>query len=177
MKRPVERRWQRWVALSVMPVFFAGIITMLVLHRRLGIQIENPIEHASLFLGFGAFAAVGSILMAKRPRNPIGWIMAAAGLMVGVFPAGDAYAGYVMSTSERPNALAIAGAWVGAWYWFALLALIFVFLPLLFPKMLAGCIVVVGLLAVRPPDRRVGADLANGFRKPPRSVWRRTENG
>lgn len=60
--------------------------------------------------------------------------MAAAGLMVGVFPAGDAYAGYVMSTSERPNALAIAGAWVGAWYWFALLALIFVFLPLLFPN-------------------------------------------
>jgi hypothetical protein len=59
--------------------------------------------------------------------------MAAAGLMVGVFPAGDAYAGYVMSISERPNALAIVGAWVGAWYWFALLALIFVFLPLLFP--------------------------------------------
>jgi hypothetical protein len=138
MKRRVERPWQRWpyqqwLAWSVMPVFFAGIVTMILLQRRLGVHSENPIEDASLFLGFGAFAAVGSILMAKRPRNPIGWIMAAAGLMVGVFPAGDAYAAYVMSSSGRPNALAIAGAWVGAWYWFALLALIFVFLPLLFP--------------------------------------------
>lgn len=106
---------------------------MLLLQRRLGVVSENPIEDASLFVGFGAFAAVGSILIAKRPRNPIGWIMAAAGLMIGVFPAGDAYSGYVMSTSGRPNALAVAGAWVGAWYWYVLLALIFVWLPLLFP--------------------------------------------
>jgi hypothetical protein len=34
--------------------------------------VRDPIEDASLFVGFGAFAAVGSILMAKRPRNPIG---------------------------------------------------------------------------------------------------------
>jgi hypothetical protein len=72
MKRRVDAHWQRWVAWSVMPVFFAGIVTMRLLHRRLGIQIENPIEDASLFLGFGAFAAVGSILMAKRPRNRSG---------------------------------------------------------------------------------------------------------
>lgn len=117
----------------MMPVFLAGVVTTLLLQRRLGVQSENPIEDASLIVGFGAFAAVGSILMAKRPRNPIGWIMAAAGLMVGVFPAGDAYAGYVISISGRPIALAIAGAWVGTWYWFALLALTFVFLPLLFP--------------------------------------------
>jgi len=42
-----------------------------VLRRRHDF-VRDPIEDASLFVGFGAFAAVGSILMAKRPRNPIG---------------------------------------------------------------------------------------------------------
>jgi hypothetical protein len=53
--------------------------------------------------------------------------------MVGLFPTGDAYAAYVMTTRGEPDALAVLGAWVNSWYWFLLLALLFVYLPLLFP--------------------------------------------
>jgi hypothetical protein len=76
---------------------------------------------------------VGALVVAKRPTNLIGWIMAAIALMVTIFPVGDAYAAYVMVTRGHPDALAVLGAWVQSWYWLLLLALTFVYLPLLFP--------------------------------------------
>ncbi len=86
-----------------------------------------------LFVGFGAFAVVSALLVAKRPNNLIGWIMAVVALMISLFPAGDAYAAYVMTTRGRPDALAVVGAWAQSWYWLLLFALVFVYLPLLFP--------------------------------------------
>jgi hypothetical protein len=38
-----------------------------------------------------------------------------------------------MVTRGHPDALAIMGAWIGSWYWFLLLALALIYLPLLFP--------------------------------------------
>jgi hypothetical protein len=43
--------------------------------------------------------------------------MAVAGIMVGIFPAGDSYAAHVMTSSGHPDALAVAGAWAQSWYW------------------------------------------------------------
>src|SRR3712207_4701733 len=57
----------------------------------------------------------------------------AAVAMVSIFLAGDSYAAYVMVTRGRPDALAVVGAWIGSWYWLLLLALVLVYLPLLFP--------------------------------------------
>jgi hypothetical protein len=39
----------------------------------------------------------------------------------------------VMTTRGHPDALAIIGVWANSWYWFALIALVFIYLPLLFP--------------------------------------------
>jgi hypothetical protein len=94
---------------------------------------ENPVENVALLVGFGGFAVVGSLLVAKRPTNLIGWIMTTVGLMVGVFHTADTYTAYVMVTRGRPDALAVIGAWIGGWYWYVLLALTLVYLPLLFP--------------------------------------------
>jgi hypothetical protein len=52
---------------------------------------------------------------------------------VGIFPASETYAAYVMATRGRPDWLAVAGAWANSWYWLLLLGLVFVYLPLLFP--------------------------------------------
>jgi hypothetical protein len=38
-----------------------------------------------------------------------------------------------MVTRGQPDALAVVGAWTGSWYWYSLLALALVYLPLLFP--------------------------------------------
>ena len=86
-----------------------------------------------LDLGFAAFAVVGALLVARRPSNSIGWIMASIGLMVPIFNSGSAYAVYVMATRGRPDALAALGAWAANWYWFVMLALALVYLPMLFP--------------------------------------------
>jgi hypothetical protein len=59
--------------------------------------------------------------------------MAAVALMLSIFLAGDTYAAYVMVTRGHPDALAVVGAWTGSWYWYPLLALVLIYLPLLFP--------------------------------------------
>ncbi len=128
-----SRLFARAAALLVLVVYVAGISVNAWLERHLGLRDENPMEDAMLFLGFSMFAAVGALLVAKRPENLVGWIMGAAALIVGVFPASESYAAYVMTTRGRPDALAIFGAWANSWYWFLLLALVFIYLPLLFP--------------------------------------------
>ena len=117
----------------VLLLYIAGMCANAWLERRLDLQSERSAEDVVLFVGFSLFAAVGSLLVAKRPENPIGWIMSANALIVGIFPACESYAAYVMSTSGQPDALAVFGAWANSWYWYLLLALTFVYLPLLFP--------------------------------------------
>jgi hypothetical protein len=53
---------------------------------------------------------------------------------VGIFHTGDTYTAYVVVTRGQPDGLAVVGAWIGSWYWYLLLALAFVYLPLLFPN-------------------------------------------
>jgi len=117
----------------VVILYIAGICATYLLERGSGLRAHNLTEDAVFLVGFGAVAAVGALLVAKRPTNVVGWILAAAALMVGLFPTGDAYAAYVMTTRGEPDALAVLGAWVQSWYWFLLLGLIFIYLPLLFP--------------------------------------------
>ena len=123
----------RGAALLVLLVYVVGITANGWLERRLGLQSEHPAEDVVLFVGFSLFAAVGALLVAKRPDNPIGWIMSADALIVGIFPACESYAAYVMSTSGQPDALAVVGAWANSWYWYVLLAFTFIYLPLFFP--------------------------------------------
>ena len=128
-----RRTFARAVAWLVVILYIAGICATYLLERGSGLRAHNLTEDAVFLVGFGAVAAVGALLVAKRPTNVVGWILAAAALMVGLFPTGDAYAAYVMTTRGEPDALAVLGAWVQSWYWFLLLGLIFIYLPLLFP--------------------------------------------
>jgi MFS family permease len=96
-------------------------------------SLLDHLEGLTLDLGFAAFAVVGALLIARRPANAVGWIMASTGLMVSVFNLGSAYATYVMATRGRPDALAVFGAWAGNCYWFVMLSLALIYLPMLFP--------------------------------------------
>lgn len=107
-----ERSLLLAAAWSVVPLYVAGICAYLWLQRLLGAPDDNPAEGVIIFVGFGAFAVMGALLAAKRPANPVGWILAAVALMVGLFPAGDTYAAYVMTTRGQPDALAVLGAWI-----------------------------------------------------------------
>ncbi len=115
-------------------MYVAGIGSSYVLQRRAGLLDDNPVENAVLLVGFSTFAVVGALLVAKLPTNAVGWIMTAVALMLSTFLAGDSYTAYVMVTRGHPDALAVVGAWTGSWYWYALLALVLVYLPLYFPN-------------------------------------------
>ncbi len=117
----------------VLLLYGAGLCVNGWLERRLELRGENSLEDLVLFVGFGMFALVGALLMAKRPDNLVGWILGAGAVIVGVFPASESYAAYVMTTRGRPDALAVFGAWANGWYWLVLLALVYIYLPLLFP--------------------------------------------
>ncbi len=121
------------VAWLVIPVYLAGVVTHLALEHALGSPGLDAVEGLLLWGGFGLFAAMGALLVGKRPRNAVGWVMVAAALLIGLAPTGDYYAAWVMTTRGEPDGLAVLGAWVQSWYWLALLALSFVALPLLFP--------------------------------------------
>ena len=116
----------------MVPVYVAGTFATAWLERRIGLEGEAPVEGVMLSVGFGMFAVVGALLVAKRPGNPIGWIMSATTL-IAVVTALETYAAYLMTTRGRPDALAVIGAWANSWYWFASVALVFIYLPLLFP--------------------------------------------
>jgi signal transduction histidine kinase len=132
VRRP-SSLFPRTAAWLLIPLYVAGVSTFLWLEGLLDVRGENPAEGAVIIVAFGAFAVVGALLLGKRPANAVGWILAALALMVAVFPAGDAYAAYVMTTRGRPDALAVLGAWFQSWYWYLLLGLLLVYLPLLFP--------------------------------------------
>lgn len=114
-------------------LYAAGIGTTYLFERVAGLREDSTVEDVVILVGFGAVAVVGALLVAKRPTNLVGWILAAVALLAGPFSAGDAYAAYVMTTGGRPDAFAVLGAWAQSWSWFVILGLVFIYLPLLFP--------------------------------------------
>ncbi len=121
----------------IVPLFVTGTCAGYFLTISAGFWDEDAVVDnvtgVMLSVGFGAFAVVGALLVVRRPTNAIGWILAATGLMVPIFNAGGAYATYVMATRGRPDALAVFGAWAANCYWFLMLALALIYLPMLFP--------------------------------------------
>lgn len=121
----------------IVPLYVASLCTNYLLISSVEPWGKTPlvdnVQGLMLDAGFGAFAAVGALLVIRRPTNAIGWIMATIGLMVPVFNTGSSYATYVMATRGRPDALVAFGAWISNWYWFLMLALALIYLPMLFP--------------------------------------------
>jgi hypothetical protein len=117
----------------IVPLYVASICANYLLERSAGLPNEHSVDDVVLWVAFGTYAVVGAVLVSKRPTNLIGWIMAVVALMVAIFPAGGTYATYVMVTRGQPDALAVVGAWAGSWYWYVLIALAVIYLPLLFP--------------------------------------------
>jgi hypothetical protein len=126
------------VGWSIVPLYVAGTCVYYLLIYGAGLGDEGAVVEnvtgVMLGVGFGVFAVVGALLVARRPTNAIGWILSAVGLMVStIFGAGSGYATYVMATRGQPDALAVLGAWAANCLWFVMLALALIYLPLLFP--------------------------------------------
>src|SRR6266508_2135590 len=81
----------------------------------------------------GAYPTVGAVIVARRPRNPVGWLCCAVGLLLGPAFFGQDYAWYalVREAGSLPGGQVMA--WLGQWPWRVVLGLLS-FLLLLFPS-------------------------------------------
>jgi len=79
------------------------------------------------------FASVGTLLVWRRPRNPIGWIMAAISLSFALWFLARQYAVYALVTTPGALPGGVLALWSSTGWADLGWALAFTFLPLLFP--------------------------------------------
>jgi hypothetical protein len=125
----VGKRWT-WVAWSMLAVFVVGYglgVLLSVVNGNL------TLDSASFTLAFAAFMTMGSLIVAHRPGNAVGWIFSAVGLLAATGLVAMEYAAYAYLT--RPGSLpgAALAAWYASWWWYPMFALITLFTPLVFP--------------------------------------------
>jgi hypothetical protein len=127
--------WARWSAWLV----WAG--TLVVAAAGLALMVwdwSTPVPSGSFgvrgFSGLWAvgFGGVGAVLAMRRPGHPVGWIFAAAGMLAAVDFASFEYAlAGVVGHRDLPAGEYVG--WLQLWVWVPFVALIAVYLPLLFP--------------------------------------------
>ena len=85
-------------------------------------------------VGFTAFAAIGALVASRQPRNPIGWLLAAAplGLAVGVLC--ERLAWHDLLEERSLSEFAELMLWIPSWSWVLTVVPIFAGVPLLFPS-------------------------------------------
>ena len=128
----------RWVRRSGWLLWAATLVVAAIGLALLVWDWSTPVPRGSFgvrgFSGLWAvgFGAVGALLTRRRPGHPVGWIFAAAGLVAAVDFATFEYALAAVVGHRRLAAGEYAG-WVQLWIWVPFIALITVYLFLLFP--------------------------------------------
>ena len=113
-----------------------------------------------------AFAGLGALVVSRRTRNPIGWLLVLIGVsFAAIAVSNQVYLRVVLDEGSAPAPAALLLLWIGAWAYLPAFVSAIVFLPLLFPTgrplsarwaALAWFAVVCGVLAF------VGAAFAPG---------------
>ena len=82
-----------------------------------------------------AFGIIGAVIVSRRPRQPIGWVMLAAAAALAIGRLGHSHALLAIGASPSdPPTLALVGTWVAAATGFGLFAVLaIIILPLLYP--------------------------------------------
>jgi hypothetical protein len=91
------------------------------------------ISETVIFVLVLAFPIVGALVTSKRPRNPIGWILLADGLLWTILAVTDSYSDY---GAARPGSVPfpVAVGTIGnQWLWITTVGLLGIYLLLLFP--------------------------------------------
>ncbi len=124
--------WVGWIScgVSVGLTMVAGLLTYL------SYSVRAIPESAGGTMIFGAamlvYPLVGALLVSRRPKNPIGWILCAIGVFAALTAASGEYATYATMTHPDPLPMAAYMAWLANWAWIPPSILVFM-LPLLFP--------------------------------------------
>jgi hypothetical protein len=123
--RPVRRA----VAVGVLVVFVVSTITMIALD--LGAD-GGLMEGMFVLAGFGAFAGLGALLIDRGVGGLLGPLFAASGVLTVVFGVAEVVAIRAILAGDLgvvPRLL----LWPTGWYWYAVLSVLFVYVPTLYP--------------------------------------------
>ena len=128
--------WLAWSLAALSVMMFVAAIAVHVLAR----SVDSPGQWSTLgavgrvlsFLPFLAFPLVGALVASRRPRNWVGWILLADGLLWTFGSVLDSYRIYGLA---RPGSVPfqVAVHALGQWLWVPAVGLFAVYLILLFP--------------------------------------------
>ncbi|MBV9171629.1 MAG: histidine kinase, partial [Chloroflexi bacterium] len=126
LTRPVA--WTLWI-ITALQVAFGFVLGALDHLDVRGLFADYLI---ALACGALAFASMGVLVVTRQRANPIGWIFCVLGVGFGTgWMTEYARLGLVTAPGSLPAAELVN--WVNRWLWMPLLALVAVYLPLLFP--------------------------------------------
>jgi hypothetical protein len=80
-----------------------------------------------------AFSGVGLLIGTRQPRNPIGWVFLAVGMVSSLQRWGLEYAVFDLIANRASLPGARMAAWIAGWLWVPLVGLVGIFVPALFP--------------------------------------------
>ena len=115
--------WRAWSIWAVSVAATATTLAYTAVHPLPGNLGGSGLNGAVGIVFIGAFATVGALLAWKRPRNPLGWLLSAIGLVY-------AAAGFGVFLAHFPRTLPLAD-WLGFLYFLGIGLCVFV--VLLFP--------------------------------------------
>jgi hypothetical protein len=126
----VGRPLRRAVAVGVLVAFvLSAAATTALQHWSDG----NPVEGLFLLAGFGAYACLGALLIDRGAGGVLGPLFASIGVLTVAFDLAEVLALRAIVTGEEGPAVRLL-LWPSGWYWYAVLSVLFVYVPTLFPE-------------------------------------------
>ncbi len=128
--------WLAWslAALSVAMFLISVVLRLLARSAPIPVSWGADLTIAGLlvYVPFLAFPVVGALISFRRPRNPVGWICLADGLLWTFIGMSDNYGVYgVAKPGSVPLPVVVAG--INNWLWVPAVGLLGTYLLLLFP--------------------------------------------
>jgi hypothetical protein len=126
--------WLAWSLAALSVAMFVAASLLSVLARSPGdVTLVAAISETISFVLFLAFPIVGALVASRRPRNPIGWILLADGLLWMILAVTDSYLVYGVARPGSVPFPVTVGALGNTWLWVPTVGLLGIYLILLFP--------------------------------------------
>jgi hypothetical protein len=155
--------WLAWALAGLTLTMVVATVALFVLARSSHVPSSlsaSTIGDVALFMSFSVFPVIGALIASKRPRNPIGWICLADGLLWALIFLSEDYSAYGLAIPGSVPFPVTINALLYAWLWVPAVGLLGVYLLLLFPDgrlpsrrwrplaWLAGAVIVLESVAV-----------------------------
>jgi hypothetical protein len=126
--------WLAWSLTGLWAALFFATVALTVLSASAGgVRSSDIVGEVLVFVPFTAFPVVGALIASRRPRNPIGWICIADGLLWMLITLTEGYSAYALARPGSVPFPVTINALLYAWMWVPAVGLLGTFLLLLFP--------------------------------------------